>query len=394
MRKIVVTRPEFYAGEAQAITALLQAGVERVHVRKPGATPGQIADLVEAVAPECRLSLSLHDCTELAATLGVGGVHLNSRYPDVPAGFHGLVSRSCHSIDELREAGGLDYAFLSPIYESISKPGYSNAGLLEEYRRERFSLRAVPVFALGGVSPRHYAELIDSGFAGAALMGAVWQKIDAAKFRLQFITPAGSAAHIVESTAAALEGGCRWVQLRVKDGRSADILALARQIEPLCRRHDAVFLLDDRVDLVDAARADGVHLGKNDLAVDRARLLLGPEYIIGATANTYADLARARALGADYIGLGPFRFTGTKKNLSPLLGHDGYRRIMADCRAAGVELPVVAIGGIEADDITDIAADGVQGIAISGAIAAAADPAQSCRNIIKIISNTSWTTLK
>ena len=142
----------------------------------------------------------------------------------------------------------------------------------------------------------------------------------------------------------------------------------------------------DGVELVGELDADGVHLGKLDTPVAEARRILGPEYLIGATANTFEDIERGAGQGADYIGLGPFRFTQTKRNLSPVLGLEGYRTIMERCRNAGIALPVVAIGGITAADVEDILATGVTGIALSGALLQAENTLEETQRIIKIIN--------
>lgn len=203
---------------------------------------------------------------------------------------------------------------------------------------------------------------------------------------LQFITHHTDRYDEITGTRAVLEGGCRWIQLRMKDASTETFLHVGREVGRLCRQYGATFILDDRVELVAELGADGVHLGKNDLPVAEARRLLGPSVRIGATANTFADIERAAAEGADYIGLGSFRFTRTKSNLSPLLGIGGYRTIMAQCRAAGIALPVVAIGGITAADTAEILAAGVSGIALSGALLNAEDPTEETRKIIEIIT--------
>jgi thiamine-phosphate pyrophosphorylase len=110
------------------------------------------------------------------------------------------------------------------------------------------------------------------------------------------------------------------------------------------------------VELVRELRADGVHLGKNDMPIAAARQLLGPGFIIGGTANTFADVKAISEAGGDYVGCGPFRFTTTKEKLSPILGLDGYRHIVSRMLAEGICIPIVAIGGIEADDIQPILA--------------------------------------
>lgn len=125
---------------------------------------------------------------------------------------------------------------------------------------------------------------------------------------LQFITHHTDRYDEIAGTRAVLEGGCRWVQLRMKDTPAEEVLRIGREIEKLCREYGAKFILDDHVELVRELNADGVHLGKLDMPVAEARRLLGPEYLIGATANTFEDIERGAGQGADYIGLGPFRF--------------------------------------------------------------------------------------
>lgn len=204
---------------------------------------------------------------------------------------------------------------------------------------------------------------------------------------LQFITHKNERHGYLDGAEAALRGGCRWIQLRMKDEPDESIIDAGRRLAPLCRAAGATFIIDDHVALVDAVGADGVHLGKNDMPVAEARRILGPDRIIGATANTFDDIAAAVASGADYIGLGPFRFTETKKRLSPILGLEGYRDIMAHCRRAGYSIPVVAIGGITPEDIEAIMATGVTGIALSGTILRAADPAAATSQIINLIKH-------
>ena len=196
---------------------------------------------------------------------------------------------------------------------------------------------------------------------------------------LQFISHHNSRYGYLEGIRMALEGGCRWVQLRMKDAPAEEVLRIGREIEKLCREYGAKFILDDHVELVRELNADGVHLGKLDTPVAEARRILGPEYLIGATANTFEDIERGAGQGADYIGLGPFR-------LSPVLGLEGYRTIMERCRNAGIALPVVAIGGITAADVEDILATGVTGIALSGALLQAENTLEETQRIIKIIN--------
>lgn len=191
---------------------------------------------------------------------------------------------------------------------------------------------------------------------------------------MQFITHTTSTITYEDSVRIALAGGCRWVQLRMKGASAEEVLATARRVVPLCHKVGARLIIDDYVEAVIPSGADGVHLGREDMPVDEARRRLGTHYIIGGTANTIADIRRLCQQGADYIGCGPFRFTTTKERLAPVLGLDGYRAIVAQMRAEGISLPIVAIGGITREDVAAILATGVDGIAVSGAVLRAADP--------------------
>lgn len=204
---------------------------------------------------------------------------------------------------------------------------------------------------------------------------------------LQYISHFTPQISYAEGIRMALEGGCRWIQLRMKDAPAEEIIACAEEVLPLCRLHGAKFLLDDHVELVRQLGADGVHLGKNDMPVDEARTILGPDIIIGGTANTIEDIIRLHKQGADYIGCGPFRFTTTKKNLSPILGLDGYKSIVLKMKELGIDLPIVAIGGITVEDIPAVMGTGVSGIALSGAILGAPDPVEMTARIIETIDN-------
>ena len=199
---------------------------------------------------------------------------------------------------------------------------------------------------------------------------------------IQFITHQNDCIGYAEGAKMALEGGCKWIQLRMKDATDDEVRSVAAEIQPLCKQNEAIFLLDDRVELARELHADGVHLGKNDMPVDEARRVLGEEFIIGGTANTFEDIERLASQGADYIGCGPFRFTTTKKNLAPVLVLEGYRDIIEKMRRAGIDIPVVAIGGITASDIDDILATGVKGIAVSGSVLTAENPVAMMRTLI------------
>ena len=204
---------------------------------------------------------------------------------------------------------------------------------------------------------------------------------------IQFISHYSERYSYLDSIQLALEGGCRWIQLRMKDATDDEVRPIAVEAQKLCRAYGAKFIIDDRVLLVHELQADGVHLGKNDMPIREARQILGPDYIIGGTANTFEDAKAHYKASADYIGCGPFRFTTTKKKLAPVLGLDGYRQIIRKLRAANITIPVVAIGGITKDDIPAILQTGITGIALSGTVLRADDPIAEMKHIINIINH-------
>ena len=204
---------------------------------------------------------------------------------------------------------------------------------------------------------------------------------------LQFVSHYTDKYSYLDSIRLALQGGCRWIQLRMKDATDDEVRPVAIEAQKLCREYGATFVIDDRVALVKELHADGVHLGKNDMPIAEARRILGPDYIIGGTANTIWDVKAHYAAGADYIGCGPFRFTTTKQKLSPVLGLDGYRRIIIEMRAAHIDIPIVAIGGITKDDIPAILATGITGIALSGTVLRAANPIDEMKHLTNIVNH-------
>lgn len=183
-----------------------------------------------------------------------------------------------------------------------------------------------------------------------------------------------------------LEGGCKWIQLRLKDATDEEFRATALEIIPMCQENEAFLVFDDRVELAMEMSVHGVHLGKNDMNPLQARETMGAEAIIGVTANTAEDILRFNGWDVDYVGLGPYRFTTTKEKLSPVLGIDGYQKIVSKVREADMLLPIVAIGGITIDDIPALMKTGINGVAMSGAIINADDPVEYTRKVIESLN--------
>ena len=204
--------------------------------------------------------------------------------------------------------------------------------------------------------------------------------------RLHYITQSLPDRSHAQLAAEACQGGVDWVQLRLKGASTDEWAAQARETLLVCRRYGARLIINDHVALARDIDADGVHLGKTDMPPAQARQLLGSGKIIGGTANTWEDIRELARAGVDYIGLGPFRFTPTKENLSPVLGLGGYRLILDQRRQAGLDLPILAIGGITADDVWPLMGEGLHGLAVSAAISKSANPAAAASQLVQQIS--------
>lgn len=211
------------------------------------------------------------------------------------------------------------------------------------------------------------------------------QAINLSHFPLQFITNGATGAESVEQARKALNGGCMWVQLRMKGAGEAEVEQAAKEVKRLTDTFGATLIIDDHVMVAQRVGATGVHLGKNDMDPAEARGILGDKFVIGGTCNTIEDVRRVSG-SVDYIGCGPFRFTTTKKNLAPTLGLDGYRELTWEARSEGINIPIVAIGGITVADIADILQSGPDGIAVSGEITRAADMSRRTADILEAIN--------
>lgn len=164
-----------------------------------------------------------------------------------------------------------------------------------------------------------------------------------------------------------------WLQLRIKDASELERFRIVQECVPICKLYNVKLILNDNVEIAERLDVDGVHLGENDMPIEEARAILGYEKIIGGTANSYEDIEKLHAAGVDYIGLGPFKFTKTKKNLSEILNLQGYIDIVKRCRLANIQTPLIAIGGIQVNDVQQLMQAGVYGVAVSSAINLSSD---------------------
>lgn len=202
---------------------------------------------------------------------------------------------------------------------------------------------------------------------------------------LQFITNENSAVSPTKQILDAIEGGCRWVQIRLKDASDDEIKRIFFEIRDKAKETLTTVIINDRVALVKELGSEGVagvHLGLEDMPAAEARVQLGPDAIIGVTAHNYDEAATYKGLDIDYIGIGPFAATDTKKNLAPILGLEGITEIILRIKDLGMETPLVAVGGIKLDDVKPLLEVGANGIAVSGAIANADDIREATRSFL------------
>ena len=205
-----------------------------------------------------------------------------------------------------------------------------------------------------------------------------------------------SQAPHLENIRAACEAGCRWIQLRAKQPRSKTGVQpeddaqwvkyllhkaqvdLALDAKKICDEFGAKLSINDKPAIASQVNAYGVHVGKLDVPVTEARNIVGKQSCLGGTANTLDDVLAHIRDGVDYVGVGPFRFTTTKENLSPILGLEGYQQLMS---VIGNKVPVIAIGGILLEDIPSLKETGVHGVAVSGLITNAVDKKEMVQKI-------------
>jgi thiamine-phosphate pyrophosphorylase len=199
--------------------------------------------------------------------------------------------------------------------------------------------------------------------------------------RVYFISQQTATKTHITAIEEALDAGCKLIQLRVRNEPETVVLHLAKAVKIMCDRYNAKLIVNDFPLVARSVNAWGVHVGLQDLPVKDVRAIVGRNMIVGGTANTFEHIRQRVQEGVDYIGLGPFRFTTTKEKLSPVLGLEGYRQILSQMKTAGIQTPIVAIGGILPDDVPGLRDAGVYGVAVSGAIINTVDKKTSVRKI-------------
>ena len=183
--------------------------------------------------------------------------------------------------------------------------------------------------------------------------------------KLHYITQGDTPEVHLEHIQRACSHGAEWIQLRLKDIDEKRVVEVAKEARSITSHFQIRLIINDFYKVAKEVKADGVHLGKTDTCPEKARKYLGNLYTIGGTANTLEDCKNLVNKKVDYIGLGPFQFTKTKKNLSPVLGLKGYDLIIEELKK---DIPIIAIGGITVKDVASLLETGAHGVAVSGEI--------------------------
>ena len=205
--------------------------------------------------------------------------------------------------------------------------------------------------------------------------------------RLHHITQDNLKKTHTEQAQDALFGGCKWIQLRSKTLSEEEIIKEAIATLQLTKAHSAKLILNDNWELAHELKLDGVHVGLTDTPIDLIRTKVNNnDFIIGGTANNFEDIKLHHSHKAHYIGLGPLRFTSTKEKISPILGMEGYQSAITKCIESNIDLPIIAIGGIKAEDCSPLLTLGVHGVAIASEINKASNPVVQTKLFVQNLS--------
>ena len=327
----------------------------------------------------------LHSFTDAAIKLGAKSIHLPMgilrALDDETKSHFEKIGASCHSPEEAAEAQALGAAYVTAghVFETDCKKGLAGRGT--DFIRRVCEAVSIPVYGIGGISPDNADKVMMAGAAGVCVMSGYMKgdpcalteklrrvmkmRITGSQLRLYAITdPAlvskrGGIASCVE---AALKGGATVIQLRDKTCGHDGLVAQANELVPICHRYGVPLIVNDDWQAAVEAGADGVHVGIEDAPVDEIRAAAGGSFIIGATAKTVGQAKAAQAAGADYLGVGAVFPSPTKTNAVRITNKQ------LNEITASVDIPAVAIGGINRDNITQLKGCGADGFAVVSAV--------------------------
>jgi thiamine-phosphate pyrophosphorylase len=225
-------------------------------------------------------------------------------------------------------------------------------------------------------------------------LSAIWRRKSCPKLRenthnmfiypkIQYISQGDTVQAHLDHLARMLDAGLPWLQLRLKNAPEIEVFRAAETCKKMFEPYQAILCINDKPQVAKAVEAQALHLGLDDMPVAEARQIVGPDTIIGGTANTLAHVQQRLAENCQYIGLGPYRHTNTKAKLSPILGLEGYKNIIENLKPDQQKTPIYAIGGLQMADIQALYEAGIYGLALSGLLTNSPKPELLVQEILK-----------
>ncbi|MDE5869815.1 MAG: thiamine phosphate synthase [Muribaculaceae bacterium] len=202
---------------------------------------------------------------------------------------------------------------------------------------------------------------------------------------LQFVTDEKSTTPVVEQIKGFINGGGRWIQVRMDNATDEEIAKVIEEVKPLCLEVQAFLLLHDRVELAKKLDVGGVHLEKTSILPSKARLELGPAAVIGVSANNIDEVKAVRSLDVDYIAIGPYAAGDLFDKSTPLLGLDGIKEIMSEMEKLEINIAHVAAGGVDKDSLVSLLKAGANGVAVSKYLAYAENIKKATEEFLEIL---------
>lgn len=344
--------------------------------------------------------LTLHTYADAAIRLGIKSLHMPlsalKELDEKKRAYFDEIGVSCHGAEDIAEAASLGAAYvtLGHIYDTDCKKGLDGRGI--RFLSECCKSSPLPVYAIGGIDTVRAGEVCAAGADGFCLMSSLMKAFDPEKLitdlrkrssmrfdksslKLYAITDEGALAgrDLLSSVESALKGGATIIQLRDKNASEQELIKKARELTKLCHSYGVPLIVNDSFKAALSAGADGVHVGIEDTPVSKIREYAGDGFIIGATAKTAEQAQAAKAQGADYLGIGAVFPSPTKKNAIRITADD-FKRIKQS-----TDLPAVAIGGINADNIDALNDFGADGVAVVSAVFGAEDIEAAARELLK-----------
>ena len=392
-RVICITNKALCGDFFSQLERVAAARPDRIILREKDLTESEYTELAKKAKGICErygVALTLHSFVNAARALGVKSIHLPlpvlEGLDDSEIKWFDEVGVSCHSAHDAEYAKkrGAAYITLGHIYDTDCKRGLPGRGV--RFLSEVCKAVSLPIYAIGGIDAVRAGAVSAAGASGICVMSSIMKAPDPKKYiseirkacsmrfdksslLLYAITDEGALAgrDLYKSVESALKGGATMIQLRDKGASQQELTDKARALTALCHRYSVPLIVNDNCKAALDAGADGVHVGIEDTPVSEIRRLAGEGFIIGATAKTIEQAKAAKAQGADYLGVGAVFPSPTKANAI---------RITADMFTAikqSTDLPAVAIGGINKDNILTLKDHGADGAAVVSAVFAAED---------------------